>query len=561
MIVKNEEEFLGQCLDSVKSLVDEMIIVDTGSTDRTVEIAENYGAKIYHHPWQGSFSEARNVSLQYVTCDWILQLDADEALEQEDIPIIKKAIEKQEINAIFVALLNDASGGWAKHYFQRLFRRGKAHYEGIVHNQLVVEGNQAKSEIRVYHYGYNLSPEKMKLKYKRTEELLLKQIEEDPGDPFAHQNYIRNLRAQARYEEAIVEGQRAIIVSAERISDGQRQMISVDMVYSLIQLGRHDEAIKLCHDMLAINPQNLDILFFMGQIQLTQKAYKEAIQTFKKFIKIKDLDLPQHHQLIFDTYSMTHQVWSLISDAYAQLNDLDQSHDAALSAIKDRPDIPLYKLTLARTLLLEGNHEEAHTLLVTTANDPKVEAQYFIKWAKMSQHLPGAGSQIEILRQGTERFPQSDELWNQLGYSVLSTSYAEAETAWKQAVKQNPNHLGAMVGLSRIYDDENRGSDLRELTPHFAEVCSRPSLLKEMAGYTIRQKLFNETIQILTKYLSINPNAFEALADIASCYAQLGRIEAAFEGYKAALNLSPNNPEILKKIRQLQKMASQNRNR
>lgn len=558
MIVKNEEEFLGQCLESVKTLVDEMIIVDTGSEDRTVEIAESYGAKIYHHPWQGSFSEARNVSLQYATCDWILQLDADEALEQEDIPIVRAAIKKEEINAIFVALLNDASGGWAKHYFQRIFRRGKAHYEGIVHNQLVVEGKQAKSEIRVYHFGYNLSHDKMMLKYKRTEELLLRQLEEDPGDPFAHQNYIRNLRAQGRYEEAIVEGRRAFIVASERLSDGQRQMISVDQVYSLIQLGRQAEAVKLCEEMLALNPQNLDVLFFLGQIQLIQKKYEEAVQTYKKFIKVKDLNLPQHHQLIFDTYSLTHQVWSLLSDAYAQLNELEKSHDAALSAIKERPDIPLYKLTLARTLLLEGNGEEAHKLLATTANDPKVEAQYFIKWAQMCGHFPGAGDSIDVLRRGSERFPQSDELWNQLGYGSYPHALNEAEQAWLQAVKNNPNHLGALVGLFRIYNDQHRIDDLKMSIPHFTEICSRTDLLKEVAGYAIQQRLFEDAIHILTKYLSVEPNAFEALSDIATCYAELGRIEAAFEGYKAALTLSPGNHEILMKIRQLQEMASRN---
>ena len=72
MIVKNEEENLPRCLDSVRDVVDEIVIVDTGSTDRTVEIAESYGAKVFYHPWEGSFSKARNYSLKYATCDWIL---------------------------------------------------------------------------------------------------------------------------------------------------------------------------------------------------------------------------------------------------------------------------------------------------------------------------------------------------------------------------------------------------------------------------------------------------------------------------------------------------------
>ncbi|MFN3533586.1 MAG: glycosyltransferase family 2 protein, partial [Candidatus Brocadia sp.] len=103
MIVKNEEKFLPQCLQSIKDAVDEVIIVDTGSTDKTVEIAKSFGARVYHHPWKNSFSEARNHSLSYATGDWILQIDADEALEQTDIPLLHKLIPADSYKAIFVA--------------------------------------------------------------------------------------------------------------------------------------------------------------------------------------------------------------------------------------------------------------------------------------------------------------------------------------------------------------------------------------------------------------------------------------------------------------------------
>ena len=84
MIVKDEEEMLPRCLAAVKPAVDEMIVVDTGSTDRTVEIAESFGARVLHHEWTGSFSDARNVSLEAATGDWIIYLDADEVLVEED---------------------------------------------------------------------------------------------------------------------------------------------------------------------------------------------------------------------------------------------------------------------------------------------------------------------------------------------------------------------------------------------------------------------------------------------------------------------------------------------
>ncbi|MDZ7260791.1 MAG: glycosyltransferase family 2 protein [candidate division KSB1 bacterium] len=77
MIVKNEEHYLAGCLESVKDLVDEMVIVDTGSQDRTKEIAAHYGARLFDYTWDDNFSEARNESLRQATGDWILYLDAD----------------------------------------------------------------------------------------------------------------------------------------------------------------------------------------------------------------------------------------------------------------------------------------------------------------------------------------------------------------------------------------------------------------------------------------------------------------------------------------------------
>src|SRR5579872_1678651 len=83
MIVKNEERFLEQCLRSVADVVDEINIVDTGSTDATVAIAERFGARIEHREWRNDFGWARNEALKMATKRWVLQLDADEELSPE----------------------------------------------------------------------------------------------------------------------------------------------------------------------------------------------------------------------------------------------------------------------------------------------------------------------------------------------------------------------------------------------------------------------------------------------------------------------------------------------
>ena len=95
MIVKNEEKHLVRCLRSVRDVVDEMIIVDTGSTDKTIDIAKVFGAKVFDFPWTGDFSAARNHSLAQATGDWILVLDADEVISARDFDELKALIRKR----------------------------------------------------------------------------------------------------------------------------------------------------------------------------------------------------------------------------------------------------------------------------------------------------------------------------------------------------------------------------------------------------------------------------------------------------------------------------------
>ena len=96
MIVKNEERFLPGCLESVKALVDEMVIADTGSTDGTKEIAISFGAKVIDYPWRNDFSAARNESLRHATGDWILYLDADERIDASYHAFIRKIISSRK---------------------------------------------------------------------------------------------------------------------------------------------------------------------------------------------------------------------------------------------------------------------------------------------------------------------------------------------------------------------------------------------------------------------------------------------------------------------------------
>ena len=101
-------------------------------------------------------------------------------------------------------------GGQAKHYFPRIFRRGKAYFQGAVHNQLAFEGNALQSEIKFYHYGYNLPQGEMQKKYKRTGDLLREQVAREPDNIFALANLIRNYRNEYDFDKVIELGEKGL---------------------------------------------------------------------------------------------------------------------------------------------------------------------------------------------------------------------------------------------------------------------------------------------------------------------------------------------------------------
>lgn len=111
MIVRNEEATLGHCLESVRELVDEIVVIDTGSRDRTSEIAESFGATLSHFPWSDDFAEARNHSLRLCTGDWVLVLDADEAVDSLDHACIREAIRQERAPAYRMTLRNYLPSG------------------------------------------------------------------------------------------------------------------------------------------------------------------------------------------------------------------------------------------------------------------------------------------------------------------------------------------------------------------------------------------------------------------------------------------------------------------
>ena len=164
MIVKNEAQDLAQCLDSVKDWADEIVILDSGSTDETEQIARRYGAKFYQHTdWQG-FGKQRQLAQQYVTSDYVLWLDADERVSDELRRSIQQAVQQNQPNAEYqLPRLSEVFGrqirhsGWYPDYVVRLYRTQFAKYgDELVHEKVHYPATAEVKKLNgdLYHYTY-----------------------------------------------------------------------------------------------------------------------------------------------------------------------------------------------------------------------------------------------------------------------------------------------------------------------------------------------------------------------------------------------------------------------
>jgi glycosyltransferase involved in cell wall biosynthesis len=212
MMVKNEEHNLKRSLSSLTGVADELIVVDTGSNDSSVAIAESFGAKVYHHLWENDFSKHRNQSIGYASSDWLLIFDADEELVLDSLSsasALKDWLGKLPPDCMSVAItLHDIQQTMQAMQFNsvRFFRKGSVQYKGIVHNTPKIISGKAEAVfcplVHLKHYGYDLTPEQQDMKRVRTDGLLLKRLEKDPDDVVAMFYFIQSRTVHGDYDKA-----------------------------------------------------------------------------------------------------------------------------------------------------------------------------------------------------------------------------------------------------------------------------------------------------------------------------------------------------------------------
>ena len=242
MIVKNEERSLEKCLKAVRNLVDEIYITDTGSNDKTVEIAKKFGAHISHFDWVNDFSAARNFSLEQSDCAWNLVLDADEYLISGKRKDIEKFLDSNEAIGC-IELLNsykESDGEISKSKIQipRLIPKG-VKYRGAIHEQVDSNFKGVSLPLVFDHDGYLQDG-----KGERNLEILLEQYKEDSKNPYTLYQISKTLWVLKRFSEADKYFYE-FYENSKDVTANYRKVGIVSYLYNLLELKKYDEGIEL----------------------------------------------------------------------------------------------------------------------------------------------------------------------------------------------------------------------------------------------------------------------------------------------------------------------------
>jgi glycosyltransferase involved in cell wall biosynthesis len=341
LIVRDEQEKLPRCLASISGWCDEVIVVDTGSTDDTVAIARSTGATVLHHPWQDDFAEARNHGLDRATGRWILYIDADEVVE----PVAREAAHAELAGAEAVALkvwFQDRPG-FTPYREYRLWRNrpdirflGRMHETPVPDLRRIVGDEGARildtDVFRIRHDGYEGD---QRAKHLRNLPLLEARLAELPDRVYLW-NHLGNVRyALGDADSALVAWQAGVdVVRRLGLQDRTDVLAYAGLGMELILRGT--DISSLLDELDRIAPWYKTSAWMRADNHRRQGRYESAIASFGKVLAMHDE--PPDPTLSYNTAMFTDWAWEALADCHVQRGDLRAAAAVWEEAARQRPD-------------------------------------------------------------------------------------------------------------------------------------------------------------------------------------------------------------------------------
>lgn len=370
VITKDEEKNIARCIKSVCSIVDEIVVVDTGSSDNTIKRAEELNAEVYRYEWNNSFSNARNFAIGKMKSEWLLLLDADEALDENARDKLIAFVNTTKLDGAHFRVRNYTGSycpdNYNLHSALRLLRNnGRYQFRGSIHEQICCDDHDQlydrfeTLDIIVHHYGYLDDVVLEKQKRKRNLPILEKELELNPGDAFTLFNLGNEYLSSNDYVKAL-----DYYNEAKAHLEGVNRAFVPHLYFRMINCyecqRKYQMALDLIAEGLKIYPECTDYEHIRANIQLKSKRYTLAIASLEKCLKMGNAPA----SLEFISGCGTYRSAFLLGEIYSQLEDYTKALEYYSMTLKLKPEmyIALYRAGKALNKLYADKDAVVSTL-------------------------------------------------------------------------------------------------------------------------------------------------------------------------------------------------------
>jgi tetratricopeptide (TPR) repeat protein len=477
LMVKNEQDKLATCLRSAADLVHEMIVVDTGSTDDTKEVAASLGARVFDFAWVDSFAAARNESLRHATGDWIFWLDGDEYVDEANC---KKA------RALFASLgqekaacsmkqssIPDGASGSATVVDQvRLFRNlPQIRWEHRVHEQILPSIRRAGHEVRftdiaITHTGYE-DPALRGRKTQRNLRLLELEIAEQPDHPFTLFNLGWAYQDLGRITEAIPLLRRSLARSQP--GDSIIRKAYTLLVQGHRQLGKGREALAACRAGRAHCPNDAELLFLEGQLRHEQGDLVRTERCFQELLELR----PGAHFASLDAGLRGHKTRHQLALLYRDQGRLAEAEAEWRAAVTEQPDFLPAWLELTELYLGQGRWAELEDVAGRLQGLRPAGIEAAVVRARGHLARREFAPARRLLEETIGRHPTAVGPHVFLSYVLLQEGqdYGAAERTLRRVLELDPNNAEARRNLEVLL--RQQGAGISSYPPSRRSVATR----------------------------------------------------------------------------------------
>ncbi len=450
MIVKNEEDNLADCLRSVGDFPSEIIVVDTGSTDRTVEIAASLGAKVYHFSWVNDFAAARNESIRHATGDWIFWMDADDRLEPDGAAKLKQAIVSGKADVYMCRVVSHGKGAGSadaivEHF--RLFRNGLGvQFHGALHESIAPDVIDmglvvARTNIEVRHTGYSINFDDYQTKARRNMAIINAELEKNPDDLYWRYHRAASLSILGDQEKAAVDYEAVLADPPPQLNwEIYIYQAHTGLLDIYNNAGKFDDARRILQLALERFPQRRHLAIVAGLFYFGQDELDTALEWL-----LRAQRLPRESDMLGQAWAPG-KLESVLGQVYLLRGEYALARQAFMDMLAENGKTlslsPPAEYAAAERLFAAGEVELVCEMLDADAMGNPPALRLLARAEDKRERWHSATANLAQAMALSE--PQPGE-WVTLAEYVLHTRhFASAERLCQLALKTNPEDAKAM---------------------------------------------------------------------------------------------------------------------